>query len=70
MNKIIKPILIAIFLLSILGNIYFFGKQWYEKKLAERFNQGVVFVFETAKKNGTVTYTTLEGEKIILILQQ
>lgn len=56
--------------LLVLGNFLWAGNYFWTKERTKIFNSGVVFVFETAKKNGSVTYTTPEGEKIILILQQ
>ena len=64
-----KIAIIAVLFLSVAGNIYFFGKQWFDKKLTERFNAGVLYVFEQAKKLGQVSLETKDG-KIILILSK
>lgn len=68
MHKIIITILILIFIASIGANIYIFSKQWYNKQLNKSFNAGVIWVFDQGKKLGQVSYTTPEGEVIILII--
>jgi len=68
--QIKKYLTYLIVILMALGNLYWIGNYFWKKETQKFFNSGVVFVFETAKKNGTVTYTTPSGEKIILILQK
>jgi len=71
MKQTIKKVAIILVIgISIIGNLYWVGNYFWSKERTKIFNSGVIFVFETAKKNGTVTYTTPNGEKIILILQE
>jgi hypothetical protein len=70
-KQTIKKIAIILIIgISIIGNLYWIGNYFWKKETQKFFNSGVAFVFETAKKNGSVTYTTTSGEKIILILQR
>lgn len=66
-NLISKKRIFALILIVSLGaNIFFFGKQWYERRLTKSFNQGIIWVFQQAQKLGQVSYTDQNGNQIIL----
>jgi len=62
-----KRLIYLILVVSLFGNAWYFGGQWFAKEKQKAFNQGVITVFQTAQKNGQVQMT-LDNKVIKLIL--
>ena len=70
--KKIHKILIAIFvILSVCGNIYYFGSQKLNEERAKIYNQGmndgVVSIYNFAKANGFINIRNGEDELTLII---
>lgn len=66
-NIVTKKRIIGLILIVSLGaNVYWFGNQFWQTEKQKNFNQGVIFVFQTAQQNGSVQMT-INGEIIKLI---
>ena len=61
-----KRLIYLILVVSLFGNAWYFGSQWFAKEKQKAFNQGVITVFQTAQKNGSVQMT-IDGKTIKLI---
>lgn len=66
---IIKIIAITLIAASFLGNLYLLGSKQLAKERTKSFNAGVMYVFDLAQKNGTVSYTDKNGKQITLIIK-
>ena len=55
-----KLVVIAIILISLFGNVYFFGNQFYQKQKTMFFDAGmeagIIYVFEVAEAQGFVIF--------------
>lgn len=72
MKKLYKILIAVLVVLSVCGNIYYFGSQFYKEKRLEIYNQGVndtgVYIFNTVKQNGEINIRN--GEENLTLIQK
>ena len=62
----VKRIIGLVLLISLAGNVYYFGNQFIQKEKQKVFDAGIMFVFQKANEIGQVSLN-LDDEQIILI---
>lgn len=76
MNKkrIVIILIIVLLVCSLVGNIYWFGRQWFNKQITNAFNAGTIAIInaitEAVNKTGTVFLTNKDGQQIKLIQEK
>ncbi len=63
--KKLHKILIALLILSVCGNIYYYGTQELKKREQQAFNNGIIYTFQKAIEVGEVSLKTEQGNIIL-----
>ena len=73
-KKIVSILIIVLLVFSLVGNIYWFGKQWFDKQMTDAFRAGTVTtinaITEAVNKTGEVFLTNKDGQQIKLIQEK